>query len=73
MRAMNCSKGIAPKSLPERSRDRDLTDLGLAFAYHQHVGDFLELRVADLLLHPLIGGVDIHPETGGAVHHWRGE
>ncbi len=73
MRAMNCSSGMAPKSLPDLQPDRDFSFRRLALAHHQHVGDFLELGVADLLLHPLVGGVDVHAQAGGAVDHRRGK
>ena len=49
--------------------DRDLALRRLALAHHQHVGDFLQLGVADLLLHPLVGGVDVDAQAGRAVDH----
>ena len=73
MREMKVSSGMAPRSLPERNRTATLPSCRLPLAHHQHVGDFLELGVADLLLHPLIGGVDVHPQARSAIDHRRVE
>src|SRR5215469_6987800 len=50
---------LLPASIPER----DCARRHVVVAGQQHVGDLLALCVADLLLHPVIAGVDLNPDT----------
>src|SRR3954452_13085144 len=43
--------------------ERDRAFLDVAVAGNHHEGHLLQLRIADLLLHPVVGLVDLNPDT----------
>ena len=71
IRSRNISSGIGAQILAGTQAHGDFAFRRLALANNQHVGDFLQLGVADFLLHALGRGVDVHAQARRSVYHGR--